>query len=182
MRISKNYNVVVLRDKIYIEDVKINLEKYDAKILAFEYIDGFVKCDEIDKDYMTFKKDGQTLSEYFKDNKLSANDIIGFIEDIYKAVSSIENYLVSENTMLMDLDAIIINNNHHLEFLAVPDVEQDFILELSRFLVRILRFTDVKDKMALSLAYKLFIRSSKDNYTIEDLLEAVEEVKYSKNI
>ena len=46
-------------------------------------------------------------------------------------------------------------------------------------MIKLLRYVDVEDKEALTLSYGLFVRSSKDNYTMNDLMELVDKV-YSK--
>ena len=179
--LNKDDIVVVLEDKVIIEGLKINLESYESRIIYNENIEGLAKCKDIGKDYIEYHKIGEPLSEYVKNNKLSASDIINFIEDIGKILNQFENYLLSENSICMTIDSVLVCN-HHLVFMAIPNCLQDFQFELSKFLIRILRYVDVEDKAALSLAYTLFVRSSKDNYTFDDLLEAVEEAQYSKNI
>lgn len=173
-------NIVELENKIYIEDLKINLDGYEAKIIYNEKIDGLANCRDIGDTYIVYEKIGTTLEEHLKNNKLSAKDLINYIEDIDRMLNQLENYLLSENSICLRLDLTLICD-HHLQFLAIPNYKQDFLLELSRFLVRILRFIDVKDKMALSLAYKLFIRISKDNYAIDDLLDIAREADNVKN-
>lgn len=173
-----NNNIVELENKIYIEDVKINLDGYDAKIIGFENIDGFAKCIDIGADYIVYEKEGQTLSEYIINNKLSANDLINFINDLYKATKSFENYLLPDDNIYLSLNSVIINN-HHFEFLAVPENHQDFNFELSKLIIRMLRGIDVEDKNALSIGYDLFVRSSKDDYTLSDLTEDLGIKKYA---
>ena len=69
------------------------------------------------------------------------------------------------------------NDRIKYKFIAIPNLNFDFSYELSKFLIRILRFVDIEDKEALSLAYGLFVRSSKDNYTMNDLIELVDKVR-----
>ena len=57
----------------------------------------------------------------------------------------------------------------------------DFSFELSKFLIKSLRYTDVNDKKGLELAYKLFVKSSKDNYTINDLMKVCKNIKNKEN-
>ena len=122
-----------------------------------------------------------SLEEYLKTNKLNKKDVCDIILAIDDILFSIENYLISENSLVLDLKAIRLtklrNNRIKYKFVSVPNLNLDFSYELSKFLIRILRFVDIEDKEALSLAYGLFVRSSKDNYTMNDLIELVDKVR-----
>ena len=170
---------------LYIKNLKINAESYEYKILSEETIENMIKFQ------MAYEGENQllkydvsntiSLEEYLKTNKLNKKDVCDIILAIDDILFSIENYLVSENSLVLDLKAIRLtrlrNSRIKYKFVAVPNLNLDFSYELSKFLIRILRFVDIEDKEALSLAYGLFVRSSKDNYTMNDLIELVDKVR-----
>ena len=173
---------------LYIKNLKINAESYEYKILSEETIENMIKFQ------MAYEGENQllkydvsntiSLEEYLKTNKLNKKDVCDIILAIDDILFSIENYLVSENSLVLDLKAIRLtrlrNSRIKYKFVAVPNLNLDFSYELSKFLIRILRFVDIEDKEALSLAYGLFVRSSKDNYTMNDLIELVDKVRDKK--
>ena len=169
---------------LYIKNVKLNQESYEAKILSEENIDNIIKYQiAYDGENRVLKYDvSNTISfeEYLKTNKLRKKDICDVLLAIDDVLLSIENYLISENSILLDLKAIRLTkyrNTIRYKFITIPNLNYDFSYELSKFLIRILRFVDVEDKEALSLAYSLFVKSSKDNYTMNDLIELVDKVR-----
>lgn len=184
-------NIDIIEEKsikntsLYIRNVKSNIESYEYKILSEENIENILKFQFIyDGENRVFKYDvSNTLSleEYVKTNKLRKKDICDILISIDDILLSIENYLVSENSLFLDLKAIRLmrlrNNRIRYKFIAIPNFNLDFSYELSKFLIRILRYVDVEDKDALSLAYGLFVRSSKDNYTMNDLMELVDKAR-----
>ena len=170
---------------LHIKNVKLNSESYEFKILSEESIENILKFQIMfDGENRVLKYDvSNTLSleEYLKVNKLRKKDVCDILIAIDDILMSVENYLVSENSVVLDLKAIrmakLRNNRIKYKFITIPNYNSDFSYELSKFLIRILRFIDVEDREALSLAYSLFVRSSKDNYTMNDLMELVDKVR-----
>lgn len=114
---------------------------------------------------------GQTLEEYVKNcNKLTKIDIINLIDSIDKMLSEIENYLLSENNVILDLKTVCKDEDKYY-FTLAPNINIDFSYELSKFIIRILRFVDVNDKEALNLAYQLFVKTSTNYKKMLDKLE-----------
>lgn len=166
---------------LYIKNVKINNESYEAKILSEENIENVIKYQMIyDGENRVLKYDVSNtigFDEYLKQRKLNKKDICSIISTIDDMLMGIENYLLSENSVTLDLKLIRVikkdNNKNSYKFILIPNYNADFSYELSKFLIRILRYVDIEDKEALSLAYGLFVRSSKDNYTMNDLMELI---------
>ena len=197
-KLINNYisNIDIIEEKgikntsLYIGNIKCNPESYEYKILSEENIDNILKFQlTYDGENRVLKYDvSNTLSleEYVKTNKLSKRDICNILTSIDEILLSIENYLISENALFLDLKAIRLmryrNNKIKYKFVAMPNANLDFSYELSKFLIRILKYVDVEDRDALSLAYGLFVRSSKDNYTMNDLMELIDKAKGNEDI
>ena len=112
----------------------------------------------------------KTLNEYLKENKLKENDFRIIVMGIQNAHNTLET---------IDFDFEKVNYEGTKESLGFTTKagDYDFHYELSKFLIRLLRFTDVNDDKALPLAYSLFVRSSKDGYKLKDLIEILEAKK-----
>ena len=187
--IKNNFNITeeksIKTTKLILRNVKINTESYESKLLSEDNIDKVIKFQIIyegeDKALLFDVSNTQSLDEYLLSNKLKKDDICNIITSIDEILTSIENYLISENSISLDPRLIRVTKNSYeeidLSFIVIPNLNLDFSYELSKFLIRILRFVDVSDKEALNLAYSLFVRSSKDNYVINDLIELVDAVK-----
>ena len=194
IEIMKN-NILISEEKsikntiLYIRNVNVNVESYESKILAEENIENIIKYQIVyEGENRVLKYDVSNtvgFDEYLKTKKLKKEDICKIIASIDDILFSVENYLLSESSIALDLKLIRVvknaNNKVSYKFIAIPNYNSDFSYELSKFLIRILRYVDVEDKEALTLAYGLFVRSSKDNYTINDLMELIDKV-YDKRL
>ena len=182
---------------VILRNINIDSECYESKILMEENIDNIFKYQinyEGENRILSFDVSKTiSLDEYLSNNKLKKDDVCRLIYSIDGILLSLENYLVSENSLALDLKLIrVVCNKDKIidfKFIAIPNFNNDFSYELSRLLIRVLRFIDVTDKEALNIAYGLFVRSSKENYTINDLLELVESTnknvplyKYDENL
>lgn len=166
---------------LYIRNVKISEDGYETKMLSEENIDGILKFQIIyeGEERALYYDVSNTISleEYIKTNKLCKNDICDILDSIDGVLSSIENYLIPENSVSLDLKLIRVIKGvgkNIYKFAAIPNLKSDFSRELSKFLLKILRYIDISDGSLVSLAYGLFVRSSKDNYTINDLMELID--------
>lgn len=110
----------------------------------------------------------KTLNEYLKENKLKENDFRIIIRGIKNARNTF-------NTIDFDFEKIYYEGTKESLGFTTKAGDYDFHFELSKFLIRLLRFTDVNDNKALPLAYSLFVKSSKDGYRLKDLIEIIEE-------
>ena len=174
---------------LYIRNLQVNTESYESKILAEENIENIIKYQIVyEGENSVLKYDVSNtvgFDEYLKTKRLKKEDICKIVSSIDDILFSVENYLLSENSIALDLKLIRVAKNGRgkisFKFIAIPNFNSDFSYELSKFLIRILRHIDVEDKDALTLAYGLFVRSSKDNYTMNDLMELIDRV-YDKKI
>ncbi|MBQ2204552.1 MAG: hypothetical protein II411_01500 [Lachnospiraceae bacterium] len=191
MTLEAKNNIEIVEEKnikntfLYVKNAKISVDSYETKILTEDNIENIIKFQimyEGENRVLRFDVSNTvSLEEFLKSYKLKKNDICQIIDSIDAILMSVENYLISENSVALDLKFIRVvrtsGNKFSFKFIAIPNYNTDFSYELSKFLIRILRFVDVEDKDALSLAYGLFVRSSKDNYTLNDLLELIDKVR-----
>ena len=106
----------------------------------------------------------KTLTETLKERRLKIDDIKNLVKAVKDALSMSENLDLNFDNIGFDDDLRLTTINSSKE-------KMDISYEISKFLIKVLRFIDVNDKEALNLGYNLFVRSSKENYTINDLME-----------
>ena len=157
------YDVVINKDENLDYFLKIKGKDYNNDSIIYNIPDNYI-----------------SLEDFFKDfNKMSEVDYINMVKCIDSALNESENYLLSENNITLDFNAIFINKDtkdfSDLKFVYVPSLNLDFSYELSKHLIRVLRFADVGNKNALDLGYALFVKTSIDNYTINDLLKVCDD-------
>lgn len=172
---------------LYIKNINVNTESYEAKILSEDNIENMIKYQlAYEGENRVLKYDVSntiSLDEYLKFKKLTKKDLCRILFAIDEILMSVENYLLSENSLALDTKLVRVskkkNDNISFKFIAIPNYNSCFSYELSKLLIKLLRYVDVEDKEALTLSYGLFVRSSKDNYTMNDLMELVDKV-YNK--
>ena len=170
--------------KIYLRNLKLNQESYETKILSEESIDDVIKFQivyENENSALVYDVGNSiSLEEYLKNIRLSKQNICEIITAIDDVLMSIENYLISENSISLDprlVRVLTVKNSRKFRFIVIPNYNGDFSFELSKLIIRILRYIDVNDKAALNLAYGLFVKSSKENYLISDLMQLIDRVQ-----
>lgn len=171
--------------KLYIREIPINEESYETKIMQEESILGILKFQVIyegeEKALLYDVSNTISLREYLKRHFLTKEELCKIIVSIDDLLSNIENYLISENSISLDTRLIRVlkkqNDTFDLKFILIPNQKADFSFELSRFLASILNKVDTKDKNAINLSFGLFVKSSKDHYTINDLMDVVHAAK-----
>ncbi len=175
--------------KIYLKNVVFDKDSYETKILCEDNIDGVLHFqlayEKNDKCLVFDVGDTISFEEYLLSNILSKKDICDIIISVDDVLTSIENYLISENSISLNLKLIRVyklKNHLKLKFVVLPNNNSDFAYELSKFLIKVLRHIDTSDREALSLAYGLFVKSSKENYMMSDLMELVDMVKIKDDV
>lgn len=121
-----------------------------------------------------------SLKQVMEKRRFREQDIIQLIEGLIKAAEGLEEYLLSEDKILLDpcfiyVDTINENNKYgisaerDLYFCYYPEKEQSFTQSVKAFFPYILKKTDHEDKDAIILAYSLYQISLEDRITIDEL-------------
>lgn len=170
---------------MYISGVKINTDSYESILLKNENIDRILKYYLVENDEICkirFDITGlMSLDSYVKKNALKENDISFIINEISKMLTTTENFLISENSIILNPESIMMtlsrdkNNKikRKLLFAVIPSYNGDFYEQLVKLLLYILRNVDKNDKKSILLAYNLFSESAKENFTINNLLNII---------
>lgn len=175
--------------KLVIKNININSESYETKLLSEENIENVIKLQiayEGENQLLIYDA-GDTLSldEYLRTHKLKKKDICDIMIAIDSVLLSMENYLLPEKSLSLNLKLIRIykdSGNLKFKFVVIPNHKSDFSYELSKLLIRVLRFIDTNDREALNLAFGLFVKSSRENYVLSELLELVDKAKRDSDV
>lgn len=124
----------------------------------------------------TISQKAVNFTEFTKEHKLSREDLVSTIHQIGNFARANEK---EKNKIDFDFESVYVKKGKEkMELiLTLGERNKDFSFELSKFLIRLLRRIDVGDKAALRLAYGMFVKSSKQNYKIEELEELADEIK-----
>lgn len=191
-KMKNSFEVVEEKDikntLLYVKGINVNEESYETKILHEENIENVQKFQlvyEGDESCLCYNvSNTMSFEELIKTRKLKKKDICHILDSLDQLLTTIENYLISENSVSLDLRLVRVEKSYQenlrIRYILIPNFKSSFSFELSKFLIKILRYVDVEDKNALQLAYGLFVRSSKDNYTINDLMELVNAAREKK--
>ena len=112
---------------LIIKNVSLNIQSYEFRILQEEKNDKLLQPKlDYEGEAMVLKYDISnkvSLDDYIKSNKLKSNDLKTIIKSINSMLNEIENYLVSENSIIHDTKSIYIDKRKgkcNLTFVPVP--------------------------------------------------------------
>lgn len=154
---------------------------YDCKAFAIIQKNQEWSLKELEENSIQYVFDGTiplVNSDYVINNywcekhKLKSEDIIKIITSINNLLHFLAYYFLNENNIDI-LGTMIDIKTNKLIFTYISNYNSDFSFDFSKFLLKLLRFTDINDKKALTLAYDLFLKSSKENYTIDEIMEVI---------
>lgn len=148
---------------------------YEARMMIGNTIEGLLKfrikktdnhsrfCYEI-----TSK---QPLSRLLETKSVNAVQIRRLLLGIARTLTKMEDYLLTEEQILLDPDYIYVNPEEYQPFLClIPGKRGNFPEEFSLLLQFLLGKVDHQDKEAVVLTYGLYRESLKENYGLDNLL------------
>ena len=171
-----NYEKVGNELYVIPENMSCNKESYNYKILSEENLEYYNRLIGTTEKFYKFSQIGETLAERVVKKPLKSGDLVNIITSIDNMLSETKNYLLPEGNIVLDLYSVSVFDGKY-SFTMLPESVGDFNFELSKFLIRLLRYIDHNDQQGLELAFQLFVKSSKDNYTMNDLIEVCENIK-----
>ena len=110
---------------LYIRNVNINIESYESKILSEDSIENVIKCQVVyEGENRVLKYDvsgSMSLDEYIRSKKLKKEDICRVVIAIDEVLMSIENYLLSENSLSLEpkLVRVVKKANNRIDFMII---------------------------------------------------------------
>jgi len=153
---------------------------FEQKMLEQNQIDGILRFQVRQKDeeirffYEITSK--QPLSRLLEGQTIQAEQIRALILGIARSLDHMEQYLISEKSVLLDPEYLYVDPESLKVWLClVPGLECDFPEDYSRLLEYLLGKVDHRDKESVVLAYGLYQETRKENYGMADILRLAQQ-------
>lgn len=155
-------------------------ENFEIRMLTGNSIEGLlkfrIKQEEKAKYYYYEITSKQPLSRLLELKEIEKEELRTLIVEIGAILKRIEDYLLSESSLLLNPEYIYIEPESYQVWLCyIPGYEKSFPGAMEKLLQYLLKKTNHKDNDTVVLAYRLYQESQKDYYGIEDLLRVVRE-------
>ena len=152
---------------------------YEARMLANNSIDGLLRfhvkyMDERQSYYYDITS-MQPLSRLLQNRFIDRGEICQLLIQLHVALVRMEEYLLSEDGLLLDPDYIYVKpEGFQTGLCLVPGYSGHFPETLTHLLQYLMKKVDHRDKESVVLAYGMYQESLKENYGIEDLMRLVQ--------
>lgn len=176
INLKVSYHREMKNNYLMIEAEELEEQRFEAKMLIGNTIDGLLKfrirrtdnncqfCYEI-----TSK---QPLKRLLETRTIGAGQLRTLLMGIARTLTRMEEYLLSEEQILLDPDFIYVDPEDYTPGLCLmPGKRGDFPQEFSSLLQILLDKVDHQDKEAVILIYGLYRESLKENYGLNNLLQ-----------
>jgi|GEM_PF-1068581 len=177
-----NYNISfehgLRHSYMHIKDVAITNDAYETRLMRETSIPGALNMiidTSTEESALSYDISGlEPMDKYIESNPLAHLGIARFMENLNDLLLSLEEYMISENSVVLVPSAIFYKEEEdRWVFTLIPDCKSSFNAAFSEFLTYLLKHIDYKDDRAVIIAYSLFQETSKDFYQITDLLRIV---------
>lgn len=177
-----HYKREMKRNYLVVEPEPGTQPGYEARMLANNSIDGLLRfhikyMDERQSYYYDITS-MQPLSRLLQNRFIDRGEICQLLIELHVALVRMEEYLLSEDGLLLDPDYIYVKTEGFQTGLClVPGHSGHFPEALTHLLQYLMKKVDHKDKESVVLAYGMYQESLKENYGIEDLMKLVQREK-----
>lgn len=117
----------------------------------------------------------QSFHSYFYDESIKKDQIISFLNSLYKLMINLNKYLLDYNHIVLIPQCVFFEkNSDSFSFVYCPNHNGDFFTALKEFVSYILTITDHKDEATVLISYSLFQEVQNENFNIKTLLNIIE--------
>ena len=153
---------------------------FEQKMLEQNQIDGILHFQVRQKDekirFFYEITSRQPLIRMLEGQSVQAPQIRALVFGIARALDHMEQYLLSEKSVLLDPEYLYVDpENLKVWLCLVPGRECDFPEDYSKFLEYLLGKVDHRDKESVVLAYGLYQETRKENYGMGDILRLAQQ-------
>ena len=175
-----SYQREMKRNYLIVEAERQDETPFEQNMLEQNQIDGVLRFQVREKDtdlrffYEITSK--QPLSRLLEGQSVQAAQIRTLVWGIAHALDHMEQYLLSENSVLLTPEYLYVEPESLKVWLClIPGLERDFPEDYSRLLEYLLGKVDHKDKESVVLAYGLYQETRKENYGMGDILRLAQQ-------
>lgn len=177
-----HYKREMKRNYLVVEPEPGTQPGYEVRMLANNSIDGLLRfhvkyMDERQSYYYDITS-MQPLSRLLQNRFIDKGEICQLLIQLHVALARMEEYLLSEDGILLDPDYIYVKpEGFQTGLCLVPGYLGHFPEALTQLLQYLMKKVDHRDKESVVLAYGMYQESLKENYGIEDLMRLLQREK-----
>jgi len=118
----------------------------------------------------------QAFSRQFDTNKMTFENLRDLCLNLKSLIDALEEYLLEPNDIVMKKECIFTTPEaKEYEFCFCPGYNGDIIFELSELFNYVLQVINYEDEKAVRLAYKIHQKVQTEYFTINDIMDALNE-------
>ena len=174
-----HYKREMKHNYLIVEPDEGNKPGYEARMLLNNAVEGLLRfhikyMDERQSYYYDITS-MQPLGRILQNRFIDRGEICQLLIQLHVALRRMEEYLLSEDGLLLDPDYIYVEpEGFRTGLCLVPGMAGNFPDRLSRLLQYLMKKVDHRDKECVVLAYGLYQESLKENFSVEDLMKLVQ--------
>ena len=113
-----------------------------------------------------------SINNIFQRSLMRKDDLIKFVFAIKQLEESLKEYLLDSKHVFFDLNYIFFRTKQNqYYFCYCPEVVDDFSLQMKSLFNQLLDYVNYNDREAVSLAYGMQEIASRDDFSLEELLD-----------
>ncbi len=156
--------------------IKFDEDNYQIQMIINNNINGLVpisiKNVNNEKELLYDITGMSTLSSIFERNLIKRDELMKITLAIKQLCESLKEYLLCEDNIKFDLNYIYYKTKHKQYFFCYcPETVDDFSLQMKSLFNQVLDYVNYNDRDAVSLAYGMQEIASRDDFTMDELLE-----------
>lgn len=117
-----------------------------------------------------------SLRQYYKQKKITWEEMHGFLKQIQETIHETEGYLLNPNRLLLDADYIFCEEGI-CRFCYFPQGDEDIRMSFHRLMDDFVQWTDYQDIPSVKTAFYLHKETMKENYSLKRILRELEKMK-----
>ena len=154
---------------------------FPVRILERNDIPGLLKmsCETINGRYDLLYEisSKQAFSKLFETKKISFEQVRNLLFSLKGVLRALEEYLLDADNIILKQECIFLDPEaEQIEYCYYPYYNGDLMLELRELFQKMLSIVDYEDEKAVRLVYEIHGELQKDNFTMDNLLDACQRV------
>ncbi len=159
------------------------LEEYELNMLKYNLFNFILKpevCRQDDTVILMYKTDGlHVVKGMLNKEGTDKADIYELFNNIMKALSEAESFLLNTSNVFMDLDYILYDTYAgKYIFMYIPGININFQIQMKKLIEQIIENHNHKKKDDVLIIYDLYARVIEDNFSPAILLDYLNEMRY----
>lgn len=170
-----------------LKKMKIDEDNYQIQMILNNTIKGLlpIKIRNInnEKEFLYNITAMSSVNNVFERSLMRKDDLTKLVIEIKQLVENLKEYLLCGNNIKFDLNYIYYQaKQKQYNFVFCPVEVDDFDLQMKSLFNQVLDHINYNDREAVSLAYRLQEIASRDNFTIDEMIELALDSKEKKNV